>query len=308
LNRNSVNWKGYIPAITTPFLENGEIDWEGWEKLLSWLIDEGMHGLVINGTTGEWFSQSVDEQKELFKRTAELVQGKIPVIAGCTAYTPGQVVDLAKTALDVGLSGILVAPSPYIVPNHEEIVEHYRFISDHVEIPICIYNWPRGTNVDLTTETVVELSKIKNVVAIKNSTPDMNNFISTFFAVKEEIRYFGFPMNELGVSLIVEHGGDGTMGAGAVLGADHPNFYNYLWNGDIETALKYGKRDQFLFNSWFNNDFSAKYGSPQAIMKAALNLKGLPGGFPRSPILPLSEDQIIKVKQVLAQVEGDAAE
>jgi len=249
LNRNSVNWKGYIPAITTPFLENGEIDWEGWEKLLSWLIDEGMHGLVINGTTGEWFSQSVDEQKELFKRTAELVQGKIPVIAGCTAYTPGQVVDLAKTALDVGLSGILVAPSPYIVPNHEEIVEHYRFISDHVEIPICIYNWPRGTNVDLTTETVVELSKIKNVVAIKNSTPDMNNFISTFFAVKEEIRYFGFPMNELGVSLIVEHGGDGTMGAGAVLGADHPNFYNYLWNGDIETALKYGKRDQFLFNS-----------------------------------------------------------
>lgn len=306
MDRNTVSWKGYIPAITTPFLENGDLDWEGWEKLLTWLIDEGMHGITINGTTGEWFSQTVEEQKELFRKTVEIVDSRIPVIAGCTAYTSIQVVELAQAALEAGVSGVLVAPSPYIVLNDEELIAHYQFISDNVEIPICVYNWPRGTNVDLTTEVVVELSKIENVVAIKNSTPDMNNFINTFFAVKDRVRYFGFPMNELGANLILEHGGDGTMGAGAILGSDHPNFYNYLWKGDIETALKFGRRDQFLFKSWFNTDFSAKYGSPQAVLKTALNLKGLPGGYPRLPILPLSQEYVEKVKQVLAQVGNES--
>lgn len=85
MDRNTVDWKGYIPAITTPFLENGEVDWEGWEELLHWLVDEGMHGLLVNGTTGEWFSQSVEEQKELFRTASKHVNNRIPVIVGCTA-------------------------------------------------------------------------------------------------------------------------------------------------------------------------------------------------------------------------------
>lgn len=83
MDRNTVDWKGYIPAITTPFLENGEVDWEGWEELLHWLVDEGMHGLLVNGTTGEWFSQSVEEQKELFRTASKHVNNRIPVIVGC---------------------------------------------------------------------------------------------------------------------------------------------------------------------------------------------------------------------------------
>jgi len=306
MDRNSIDWKGYIPAISTPFLANGDIDFEGWGKLLNWLVDEGMHGLVINGTTGEWFSQSFEEQRQLFEEAARHVNGRIPIIAGCTAYTAKLVVENAKLAREAGLSGILVAPPPYSVPTSDELIEYYQYISDHVDMPMCVYNWPRGTNVDMTAETVVRLSRIDHVVAIKNSTGNFDNFVETFFAVKDDIRYFGFPMNEQGVKLILEHGGDGTMGAGAVLGKDHPNFYNYLWQGDVETALKYGKRDQFLFRSWFNQDFSAKYGSPQAIVKAALNLRGLPGGYTRAPILPLSEAQIEEVRKVLNQVESGA--
>ncbi|TQS71180.1 dihydrodipicolinate synthase family protein [Ornithinibacillus gellani] len=303
MDRHTVNWKGYMPAISTPFHEDGTVDWDGWKSLLTWLVDEGMHGLVINGTTGEWFSQTTEEMEELFRVAAEVVNGDIPIIAGCTAYTPEQVVRHAGLAEKAKLDGILVAPPPYIVPTNEELVAYYQYISDHVPLPICVYNWPRGTNVDMNTELIGRLADIDKVVAIKNSTPNMNQFLASFFAVKDKIRYFGFPMNELGISMTVDHGADGTMGAGAVLGHVHPGFYNSIWDGDYKQAIKYGRQDQFLFQSWFNTDFSAKYGSPQAIVKAALNLQNLPGGYPRSPILPLTGEQELRVKETLEQVK-----
>lgn len=309
LDKYSVDWQGYIPAISTPFLENGDVDWQGWRTLLNWLVAEGMHGLVLNGTTGEWFSQTLEEKKRIFQIAAEEVKGRIPVIGGCTGYTAAEVIELAGFAYEAGLDGILVAPPPYIVPTYEELAAFYQAVSDGVKLPICIYNWPRGSVVDMDKELVSRLAKIDKIVAIKNSTPSLQNFVSTFFEVKDQLRYFGFPMNELGVSLIKEHGGDGTMGAGAVLGRVHPDFYNYLWTGEEEKALACGRKDQFLFQSWFNQDFSAKYGSPQAIVKTALNLRGLPGGYPRLPILPLTEEQQARVKETLEQVEqlGDGA-
>lgn len=308
LDRNSVNWKGYLPAITTPFLENGEIDWAGWKNLLRWLVDEGMHGIVINGTTGEWFSQTVEETAELFRTAGEVICGEIPVIAGCTAYTPQQVVELAYLAETAGLDGILVAPPPYIVPTPKETIAYYQYISDNVNLPICVYNWPRGSVIDMDEQLVSKLADIDKIVAIKNSTSNLNQFISTFFAVKDKLRYFGFPMNELGISLIRDYGGDGLMGAGAVFGSVHPNFFNCLWENDIDGALRYGKIDQYLFKSWFNGDFSAKFGSPQAIVKAALNIRGLPGGYPRLPILPLTAEEENKVIKTVKTVENMLAE
>lgn len=303
MDKHTVDWKGYIPAISTPFLKNGDLDLDGWKTLLSWLVEEGMHGLVINGTTGEWFSQSLEDMSQLFQTASDVVKGEIPIIAGCTGYTAKQVLQQARLAEKANLDGILVAPPPYIVPTNEEIVSYYEHISDHTNLPICIYNWPRGTNVDMDKDLINELADIENVVAIKNSTPNLHSFISTFFAVKDKLRYFGFPMNELGLSLMRDYGGEGLMGAGAVLGRVHPNFFNYLWAGEEEKALSCGRKDQFLFQNWFNSDFSAKYGSPQAIVKAALNLQGLPGGYPRLPILPLTRKQEDKVKETLAQVE-----
>ncbi len=303
LEKYTVDWKGYIPAISIPFLKNGDVDWTGWSTLLDWLVDEGMHGLVVNGTTGEWFSQSLDETAKVMQVAAEVVQKRIPLIAGCTDYSARQVVERAKIAKEANFDGILVAPPPYIVLTDDELLEYYQYISDHVDIPICIYNWPRGTNIDMDKDLIMQLADMEKIVAIKNSTGDMQNFLSTFFAVRDKIRVFGFPMNEFGISMIKDYGAAGIMGAGAVLGSDHPNFFNSLWDGDLEKALYYGRKDQFLFASWFNSDFSAKYGSPQAIVKTALNLRGLPGGYPRLPILPLTKDQELKVKETLEQVE-----
>lgn len=302
MDRRDVEWKGYIPAITTPFRQDGEIDWPGWHTLLEWMVAEGMHGIAVAGTTGEWFSLTPNERVELFRTAARQIRGRIPVLAGCSAFTPAEAIAYAQAAREFGLDGILLTPPPYVVPTDREIIAFYKAVSDAVPIPICVYNWPRGTNVDMSTEVILRLAEIEHVVAIKNSTGNFAAFLDAFFAVKDRLRYFGFPMNELGITLVLHHGGDGVMGSGAVLGRDHPNFFNTLWAGDLDAARRYGERDRRLFQDWINPDYSTRFGSPQSVMKAALNLRGLPGGYPRPPLLPLTEEEVQRVRETLVSL------
>ncbi len=303
MNRDSVDWKGYIPAITTPFTEDGDFDPDGFGELVEWLVAEGMHGIAVAGTTGEWFALTARERKELFRLAGEQIDGRITVLGGCSSYTPAETIEYAHAARAAGLDGILLTPPPYVVPGPREVVAFYESVSAAVDIPICVYNWPRGTNVDLSVDTLRRLAEVRNIVAIKNSTGDLGRFLDGFFALKEEVRYFGVPMNELGITLLRHHGADGTIGAGAVLGSDHPRFFDHVWAGDLDAARRCGARDRVLFEDWINADYSTRFGSPQAIMKAALNLRGLPGGYPRPPLLPLTEDEIERVRTTLAQLD-----
>jgi 4-hydroxy-tetrahydrodipicolinate synthase len=242
---------------------------------------------------------TAEERKELFYLAAEQIRGRIAVLGCCNAFTPGEATEYARAAKESKLDGILLSPPPYIVPNELEILAYYWAVSDAVDLPICVYNWPRGTSLDLGVATMKKLALIDNVVAIKNSTGSLRNFLEGFFAVRDRLRYFGFPMNELGITLVRHQGGDGTIGAGAVLGSDHPNFFNHAWKGELEKARQCGARDRVLFEHWLNPDYSTPFGSVQAIFKTALNLQGLPGGYPRLPLLPLTDAEVKQVKQTL---------
>jgi 4-hydroxy-tetrahydrodipicolinate synthase len=302
VNRDTVDWKGYIPAITTPFTADGELDTAAWRELVDWMVAEGMHGIAVAGTTGEWFSLLPEERIELFRLAADVVDGRITVIGGCMAFTPREVVGYAEAAKDAGLDGILLTPPPYVVPTERELVNWYETVSAAVEIPICVYNWPRGTNVDMRPALLARIAEIPNVVAIKNSTGDFGMFVQGLFAVRERARYFGVPMNEAGVMLLQE-GADGTLGAGAVLGSDHPGFFDHVWAGEVEEALRLGARDRVILEEWFLPDYSPRFGSPQTLMKAALNLRGLPGGYPRPPLLPLDDSELERVRATLQRLE-----
>jgi dihydrodipicolinate synthase/N-acetylneuraminate lyase len=299
MDRSSVNWRGYIPAITTPFTRERNLDQRGLHSLLEWLEAEGMHGIVVAGTTGEWFSLSGTERRTLLEITGRKLRGRLTLIAGCNAFTAEQVISNAEVARDCGFDGILVTPPPYVVPSEEEIFAFYKHISDHVSVPICVYNWPPGTNVDMSCELLERLADLDRVVAVKNSTGRLDRFIQSFFALKDRVRVFGFGMDALGATLIRVHGGDGTMGAGAVLGREHPDFYNHLWRDDVEAALRCGSRDRRIMADWFTENLVGRFGSAQAILKEGLNLQGLPGGYPRPPILELTREGQARVRDTL---------
>ncbi len=297
--RNRVSWKGYIPAITTPFDEERQLDFRALGELLEWLEAEGMHGLVIAGTTGEWTSLSPEERKALFKAVGEQLGSRMSLLAGCSAFTPSEVIALAKCAGEHGFEGILVTPPPYLRPSPAEIVDFYTDISAHSPLPICVYNWPPGTGIDMPPELLAQLAEIENIVAIKQSTSDLRRFATTFFALNDKVRVFGHSMDEHGLALLEARGGDGTMGAGGVLGRVQPDFYNNLWAGKIDEARACGRKDRLILDDWYTPELTGRFGSGPAVLKAALNLQGLPGGRVRAPLRDVADEYLDEIRKTL---------
>lgn len=302
MDKHSVDWRGYIPAITTPFTEQGELDVAGIEKLLSWLHEERMHGILVAGTQGEWFSLSAAERKRLFEIVGSHLRGRMTLLAGCNAFNAEGAIESSRLAAAAGFDGIIVTPPPYMVPTEEEILGFYQDVNAGTALPICAYNWPPGTNVDMSLPLLRSIAQLSNVVAIKHSTGNLRHFLDVFFALKDEVRVFGVPMNAFGVTLVQHHEAVGTMGAGAVLGRELPDYFNAVWEGDIARAVRIGDRNDLLMRAWFNEDYTGRFGSSQAIFKAALNVQGLPGGYPRRPLLPLGESGIRSVRETLKKL------
>lgn len=302
MDRNSVDWRGYIPALTTPFLESGALDVEGVQKLHAWVHAEGVHGVIVLGTQGEWFSMDAAEHAQLVQLATAQLAGRIPVIAGCNAFRAADAIRNIEVAARYGASGALLTPPPYVMPTEEETFTFYREVSAHSVLPICVYNWPPGTGIDMSLPLLTRIAELDKVVALKNSTADLRHFINVLIALRDKVRIFGAPMNELGISLVREHGAEGTMGAGAVLGSAQPGFYEAIWAGDTGRARELGRLDSTVMQDWFRPDYTGRFGSAQAIFKTALNLQGLPGGAPRRPILPLDEQGTAAVRDTLVRV------
>ncbi|MET3794271.1 dihydrodipicolinate synthase family protein [Aquamicrobium terrae] len=299
MDRNSVAWTGYIPAITTPFDRAGRLDLDSFAGQMDWLAAERMHGVILAGTSGEWFSMTTAERADLFEAGARWRGQGLVVIGACNAFTPAEAITHARAAEKAGLDGILLTPPPYMVPNRREIVNFYRTVSDATDIPMTIYNWPRGCIVDMDPNLLDELADIDNVVAIKNSTGDFASFLSTMYRVEGRVRYFGLPTSALGADLALLGHGDGLMGSGGVLGADHPDFWRAIAEGDRDRAIRLGERDRVVMQAWFQPNYGAQFGNQQAIMKTALRLRGVPAGFVRDPLLELTDGEVQRVADTL---------
>lgn len=302
MDRNSVQWRGYMPAITTPFDALGALDLAALERLIDWLVAEGMHGITLLGTTGEWFSMLPEEKRDVFKTAAARVQGRIPVIGGCNAFTAREAIQTALAAADAGLDGILLTPPPYIMPSEREILNFFETVSDACPLPICVYNWPPGTNLDMSPDLLRRIADVDKVVAFKNSTSNVGAFSEAFFALRNQVRTFGFTSTGLGKAMVQHCGLDGSMGAGALLGREHPQFFEALWAGDEAKADLLLARDVALMRAFYKPTLTAVFGSAQAVCKEALNQMGLPGGYPRAPIMPLKEDEKQYVREVLGSL------
>ena len=299
MDRHAIDWHGYMPAITTPFDKSGDLDLTALRGLVDWLLEQGMHGLIVAGTTGEWYSLSPRERRDLFKTVSEQAGGRVPLIAGCSAFTANQAIENARAAADYKFDGILLTPPPYVVPSDREILAFYQSVAHESALPVCVYNWPPGTNVDMGLELVRRLTDIDKVVALKMSTPDTGRLCELFFELKHKVRIFFFASNKLGVSLARNSGLDGTMGAAAVLGRDHPDMFNAVWAGDYARAEALAERDMRMMRALFTPDLTSQFGSAPAVFKEALRMQGVSAGYPRPPILPLAPDESEKVREVL---------
>jgi len=162
--------KGSIVAIVTPMHADGSLDNEGLRKLIDWHIAEGTDGIVIVGTTGESATVSVEEHCELVKLAVEHTRGRIPIIAGTGGNSTAEAIKLTQYAKDVGADAALSVVPYYNRPTQEGMYLHFKAIAEAVDLPIILYNVPGRTVADMSNDTIVRLSKIKNIVGVKDAT------------------------------------------------------------------------------------------------------------------------------------------
>ena len=159
-------FQGSIPALITPF-KNGNIDYESFYKIIEWSLSEGSHGFVPCGTTGESPTLSHQEHIKVVDECVRIVDKRVPVIAGTGSNNTVEAIEFTKHAQDSGADGALVVTPYYNNPTQDGLYFHFKKIADSTSLPIIIYNIPGRSIVDMSIDTMTELSKIVNIVGVK---------------------------------------------------------------------------------------------------------------------------------------------
>lgn len=304
MDRDDVSWRGYWAACPTPFAEDESFAPDAMRDLLDYYVSRGLHGVLINGTTGEWFSQTPRERREVAFTAIEHVAGRMTVVVGCTAYTAREAAALANDAMEAGADGVASTPPPYSKTFPDETVAYFSDISKVVQAPLMVYNWPHGTSVDIGPHLAARLAEIDSVVAIKDSTPSVDQFHQTLRAVIDRVRVFGPLMSMESYEQMCIDGGDGTIGGGCVFGALDPQFWEAHWRGEREPCLSHAARIDSLFPKlWVDGGWAGHWGAYQSQLKAIMAMLGQPGGtMTRRPRLPLRDpDSLRAIRDVLIE-------
>jgi 4-hydroxy-tetrahydrodipicolinate synthase len=167
--------EGIMPALVTPFtFDQKAVDDEKLRFLVNHCIDQGVHGVVACGTTGEFTSLTVEERKRVLKVVVDEANGRVPVIAGTGAASTQQTIELTKAAKDAGVQAALVVTPFYFQVSERSIFDHYFTVASATDLPIILYNIPQCTGNQLTGQLVEDLTQLPNVVALKDSSPQLN--------------------------------------------------------------------------------------------------------------------------------------
>lgn len=165
---------GSIVALITPFDRDGEVDYACLKKLVDFHVESGTDAIVSVGTTGESATLTIEEHVKVVSKTVEFAAGRIPVIAGTGANATHEALAFNRLLNNIDIAGCLSVTPYYNKPTQEGMYLHYKAISEETDIPIILYNVPSRTGVDLKPETVARLSELKNIVALKDATGDLN--------------------------------------------------------------------------------------------------------------------------------------
>src|SRR5712672_3707415 len=202
------NFRGSFTALVTPF-KNGSIDEAAFRVLVSWQIEQGSHGLVPVGTTGESPTLSHDEHHRVAAMCLDEAKGRVPVIAGAGSNSTREAVALAVHAEKAGADAVLVVTPYYNKPTQEGMYQHFKAVNDAIGIPIIIYNIPPRSVVDMSVDTMTRLFELKNIAGVKDATASMVRVSQQRAAMGEDFNQLsGEDATVLGY---MAHGGHGCV-------------------------------------------------------------------------------------------------
>ena len=283
-------FKGCGTAIATPFTEDG-VNFEEFGKLLEEQVREGVDAIIVCGTTGESATMSEQEKKETIKFAIDKVAKRVKVIAGTGSNNTKSAIEMSKYAESVGADGLLLVTPYYNKTTQKGLIEHFKAIAEAVSLPIIMYSVASRTGVNIAPETCLELSKIDNIVAIKEASGNISQVAKIASICGDNLDIYSG--NDDQIIPVLSLGGKGVI---SVLSNIMPKYthemtYNYF-NGEIEKACKMQLDVIDLIDELFCevNPIPVKY---------ALNLMGYNFGKPRLPLIELSKEKQETMKEVM---------
>lgn len=275
-------FKGCGTAISTPFDENG-VNLKEFEKLINNQIQNKVDAIIVCGTTGEASTMNTEEKLATIECAAKTSNGRIPIIAGTGGNNTRQVIEYSKQVENLGVDGLLIVTPYYNKCTQRGLIEHYTKIAESVSLPIILYSVPSRTGVNIEPKTCLELSKIENIVAIKEASGNLSQVAEIAHLCGDNLNIYSG--NDDQIVPILSLGGIGVI---SVLSHVLPEYthnmvYNFL-NGNIKEATKMQLDVIPLVKALFSEV------NPIPV-KAALNIIGYNYGIPRLPLTKMSSEK-----------------
>lgn len=281
-------FEGSYVAIVTPFL-NGNVDEDSFRKLIEFQIENKTDGIVVAGCTGEAATLSHEEQKKLIALCVECVNGRVKVIAGTGSNNTTEAVALTRFASDAGADGALLITPYYNKPTPDGLVQHYSTVAEAAGLPIMLYNVPGRTGTNMNASTISMLSKIDNVVSLKEAGVDLDQ-ISGILAESDISLLSG---NDSLTLPIMALGGKGVVSVvGNIAPKKVSEMVRLALQGDFEKARAIHYELLPLANAMF-------YETNPMCVKKALEIMGMCGGELRLPLVPVKKETATAIESVM---------
>ena len=272
---------GAATALVTPLTENG-VDYAAFEKLINWQIDEGIDALVICGTTGEGATLSDDEHREVLKFAAQVVNGRVPIIAGTGSNDTAYAIDMTKFACEIGYDAVLVVTPYYNKTTQRGLIAMFTAIADAATKPLILYNVPSRTGVNIEPATYAALAKHPNIAAIKEAGGNISKVVETAALVGDALDIYSG--NDDQIVPILACGGKGVISVlSNVLPKETSQMCHSFFKGDVKGAMEMQKKYLALTNALFCEV------NPIPV-KAAMAAMGFCENYLRLPLVTMEEN------------------
>ena len=293
---------GIIPPVITPLIDNNTLDVKGLENLVEHLVEGGVHGLFILGTTGEAPSLSYQLRREFIKRTCELVSHRIPIMVGITDTSFESSLEIAEYSKSVGADAVVVAPPYYIPISQSEMMIYLENLIPKLPLPLLLYNMPSYTKLHLTIKTVKSAKEL-GAIGIKDSSGDMLYLFSLIEEFKDSPEFSIITGTELFIPETIMQGGHGAIAGGANM---FPRLFVDLYEASV--ARDFGKISVLrnivmrLYNTIYSvGKTSSKYTKG---VKCSLSVLGLCSDYVAFPLRKFEGEDRQKIEQYIAEM-GD---
>jgi len=287
-------FKGSIVAMITPFDQNNKIDEQGIRELVEFHIKNGTDGIVPCGTTGESPTLSHEEHKKVIELTVKAVAGRVPVIAGTGSNSTEEAIDLTSAAKDLGADGVLLVMPYYNKPTQKGLYEHFKTIAEKVDIPGIIYNVPSRSGVNMLPSTLAELAELKNVVAVKEASGNLEQMAEIMYLCDKNIILLSGDDKILLPVLSI--GGKGVISVVAnIIPKEVSQMVKEFQKGNYQEA------QDLFFKTIYPLSRAMFYETNPIPVKTAVRLMGLPAGNLRLPMIDMEDSHFQQLKKDLKE-------